>query len=541
MRSGAVPHSPARRSRPTRWLPLVLLASGQMLIVSDVNALRISIGAIVDEFGISSADVQTALVVYSLTTAAFVITSAKSGALYGSLRLFRGGALLFAIALTGVALSTGPWMLVVSQAMAGAAAAALLPAVVALVAANYEGHERAYAIGVVSAAGGAVAMVLAGVLGSVASWRLPFWILGAVAALVFIMSGRLEPTARQRDVVIDWLGVLLSAGAIVLLSVAANGSSSWGLVVAKPDAPFALLGISPSLVLVLLAVVLGWLFSRHQHHRISHGRTPLVSPEAVGSKASRQALVAIVIALGVCNGYAYLLPLYMQVVQGYASLETAIWMLPYALSLSAAAVGVTRLTDRFMVRALTRSSMLLIAAGFVTVGAGIANHWGNPVVVLGLVLAGAGTGAVLTLGATVMVGASAPTMASEVGGVRHTAGNLGAAVGTALVGALLVTALNVLVDNAVTGSSVLPPELKSRAQLEQPAFISNGDLEREAEAYGLPAAQVREVVRINTDVRLNALRICFLGLAAMALLGAVAARGLPDVERERPARGVRDV
>ncbi len=524
-----------------RWLPLVLLASGQMLIVSDINALRISIGAIVDEFGISSADVQTALVVYSLTTAAFVITSAKTGALYGSLRLFRGGTLLFAVALTGVALSTGPWMLVASQALAGAAAAALLPAVVALVAANYEGRQRAFAIGVVSAAGGAAAMVLAGVLGSVASWRLPFWILATVAALVFIMSGRLEPTARELDVVIDWLGVVLSAGAIVLLTVAADGSSSWGLVVAKPAAPFALLGISPSLVLGLLACVLGWLFSRHQHDRISHGRPPLVSPEAVESKASRRALVAIVVALGVCNGYAYLLPLYMQVVQGYDSQETAIWMLPYALSLSAAAVRVTHLAGRFTVRAITRSSMLLMAAGFVIVGTGIADHWGNPVVVLGLVLAGAGTGAVLTLGATVMVGASGPTLASEVGGVRHTAGNLGAAIGTALVGALLVSALNLLVDNAVAGSRVLPPELKSRAQLEQPAFISNGDLEREAETYGLPQAQVREVVRINTDERLNALRICFFGLAAMALLGAVVARGLPDVDREGQARGIRDV
>jgi MFS family permease len=253
-----------------------------------------------------------------------------------------------------------------------------------------------------------------------------------------------------------------------------------------------------------------------------------VSPEAVESKASRRALVAIVVALGVCNGYAYLLPLYMQVVQGYDSQETAIWMLPYALSLSAAAVRASRLADRFTVRAITRSSMLLMAAGFVIVGTGIADHWGNPVVVLGLVLAGAGTGAVLTLGATVMVGASGPALASEVGGLRHAAGNLGAAVGTALVGALLVTALNLLVDNAVAGSSVIPPELKSRAALEQPAFISNDDLEREAEAYGLPPAQVREVVRINTDGRLGALRICFFGLAAMALLGAVAARGLPD-------------
>ena len=74
-------------------------------------------------------------------------------------------------------------------------------------------------------------------------------------------------------------------------------------------------------------------------------------------------------------------------------------------------------------------------------------------------------------------------------------------------------------------------------EVEQPAFISNGDLEREAEAYGLPPAQVREVVRINTDQRLRALRICFFGLAAMALLGAVVARGLPDVAQGRSGSG----
>lgn len=79
--------------------------------------------------------------------------------------------------------------------------------------------------------------------------------------------------------------------------------------------------------------------------------------------------------------------------------------------------------------------------------------------------------------------------------------------------------------------------MKSRAQLEQRAFISNGDLKREAEAYGLPEAQVHGVVRINTDERLNALRICFFGLAARALLGEVVARGLPDVSQDGAGSG----
>jgi hypothetical protein len=178
-----------------------------------------------------------------------------------------------------------------------------------------------------------------------------------------------------------------------------------------------------------------------------------------------------------------LLPLYMQVVQGFDSLETGIWMLPYALSLSASAVCVTRLAGRFTVCWPTRCSMLLMAAG--------------------------------------LAHRRQPRRSHRDGAGRCTPRNRAQRPGR----------------QRGRGQQRPAAEVKSRAQLEQRAFISNGDLKREAEAYGLPEAQVHGVVRINTDERLNALRICFFGLAARALLGEVVARGLPDVSQDGAGSG----
>lgn len=509
-----------------RWLPLVVIGSAQMLIVANFSALRISIGPIVAQTGASATDLQSALVVQSLVTAAFMILAAKAGVLYGSLPLFRSGVLVLGAALAAIALSQGPAMIILAEGVAGAASAALLPANVALIAANYVGSQRTLAIGVLSAVGGAFAMLLAGVLGTAVDWRLPFWILAATAGLVLLVSRRLEPSPAQAGVIIDWHGVLLSAAAIVLITLGVNGIASWGLLLAKGAAPFEVFGLSPSLMLIVVGLVLGWVFLAQQRRRVARGRTPLISPEVVRSAASRRALLAVAITLAVATGYGFLLPLYMQIVQGYDSLETAIRMLPYALSLSVAAILVTRVLRVFTLRRIVTSGMVISALGLCIVGAGIQNHWGAAPVLLGLIVAGLGTGAVLTLVASVLVGAAGPARASEVGALRNTAGNFGAAIGTALAGALLIVLLTAQIEGELAGNRSMPPKLKS--SLDDVQFVDNASLRTEAAKAGLSQAQVDEAVRINTDARLDALRLDFFALAALALLGAIAARGLPN-------------
>jgi MFS family permease len=109
------------------WSPIILIALGQILIVANMSTLNISIGAVVAEFQIPVTSVQSAIVVYSLLTAAFMILGGKLGSRLGLLRLFQIAVLVFGLGVAGVAFSSGASMLILSEALAGLAAAALVP------------------------------------------------------------------------------------------------------------------------------------------------------------------------------------------------------------------------------------------------------------------------------------------------------------------------------------------------------------------------------------------------------------------------------
>lgn len=513
-------------SRAMRWLPFWVLVLAQMVVAANLTTLDVSIGAIVADFPTTTTDVQSAIVICSLITATMMILGGRASAMYGSLRMFRGGLLLLGFGISGVALSRGPAMLIVAEAVAGAATAMLAPTLVALASASYQGQERTLAIGALGVAGTAVALLLAGMVGTALGWRVPFWIMVAVAAVVLAASRGLTPSAKQAGVTIDWLGVLLSASGILLLTIGINGIGAWGLLFAKDAAPFELFGISPSLSLVIAGLGLIWVFFKHQRRRARRGHMPLLSPQVVAAPGARRASAALLVTVAVSGGSWYLLPLYMQVIQGYDGGQTAIAMLPYALSVSWSALLVTRLVGRLRASQIARASMLLMASGLLILGLAIDNSWDNAIAIFSLVVLGLGQGAVLTVVSNVLIGASRAALAGEAGALRGTVYNLGSAIGTAVAGALLITLLGTHVQSDVTASSGLPADLKSRLELENVQFISNQQLESEARHAGLSEAEVQEAVRINTQARLTSLREAFFGLAALASVGAILAGGL---------------
>ncbi len=521
-------------SRAVQWAPFAVVVLAQMVVAANLTTLDVSIGAIVADFSTATTDVQSAIVICSLITATMMILSARAGAMYGSLPMFRGGVLLLGVGMAGVALSPGPGVLIVAEAVAGAATAALAPTLVALVSASYQGRQQTLAIGALGVAGTAVALLVAGIVGSALGWRVPFWIMVAVAALVLVTSRWLAPSPKQAGVTIDWLGVLLSAMGILLLTIGLNGGGAWGLLFAKDAAPVEVLGISPSLPLVIVGLGLVWAFFKHQRRRARRGRMPLLSPEIVAPSVARRASAALLVTVAVSGGSWYLLPLCMQVVQGYNGGQTAIAMLPYALSMSCSALLVTRLGGRLAVSRIARVSMLLMTLGLLLLGLVIDNSWGSAIVVLGLLILGVGQGAVLTVVSNVLIGASRTELAGEAGALRGTVYNLGSAVGTAVAGALLITLLGTHVQSEVTASSRLPADLKSRLELDNVQFISNQQLETEARRQGLSEAETQEAVRINTEARLTALRQAFLGLALLAGVGAILAGGLHAPQDPHP-------
>ena len=139
--STALPQDGAR----TSWLPMAVVALAQILLSLNVNALPVSIRGIVASFDAPPTIVATAIVTYSLFVAAFVMLGAKIGAIFGSRWVFQATVVLFGAAMAIMTLSLNTTMMIVAQGIAGIAAAALVPSLVVLIAANYQGKQQAQA------------------------------------------------------------------------------------------------------------------------------------------------------------------------------------------------------------------------------------------------------------------------------------------------------------------------------------------------------------------------------------------------------------
>ncbi len=510
-------------------MAVILLAQFQMAF--NVNALPVSIGPISEELNTSPTTVGTALVVYSLFVAAFVMLGAKIGKRLGSRLIFQVGVVGHGLAMGIMALSPTSGTMVNAQAIAGLAAALLVPTLVVLTASNYHGRQQAQALGLMAAtpaASGILAVLVAGYLGTALSWRYSFGLLVFVAAAVLLLSFRLKPIERFADVKIDGIGAILAALSIILISFGANNLNDWGILLATPTAPFTVLGVSPALAMIVMGVLLGQAFFAWSRQMESTGKTPLLALEVFDSVKERAALYTMLVIGALGPAVNFLIPLYIQIVQGRTSFQTAVAVVPYTLSIAISAILIVRLYDRFSPRQIGSFAFGLVALGLTILAFTIANEWGTPAVILSLVILGLGEGALLTLLFNVLVTASPKELAGDVGALRGTANNLSTALGTALAAALAVGILALTINTTLANNPLIPPALKVQVDLDNINFVGNDQLEASLSATSATPDQVAEAVRINTEARLRALKAAFLILAGISLLAIIPARALPD-------------
>ncbi len=512
------------------WLPLVVIVMAQVQMAFNVNALPVSIGPIVEDLNTPATSVGTALVIYSLSVAAFVMLGAKLGKIFGERLIFQITALAHGLAMGIMALSPSASAMNYAQAIAGLAAAALVPTLVVLIAANYYDKQQAQALGVLAGApaiSGALAFFIAGFLGTMLSWRYSFGILAILSVAVFFLSFRLKPVPRQSGIKIDLVGALLAAMAVVLISFGFNNLNAWGVILAKPAAPFALLGLSPAPFMLVLGIVLGQGFFTWSHRRVAMKKTPLLALEVLDSPQERAAIFTLLIIGALGPAVNFLIPLYIQIVQNQTSLFTAVVVVPYTLAIAAAAILTVRLYDRLTPRQIGMFSFVVVAVGLATMSFVIHNDWGTPFVIASLLLVGLGEGSLVTLLFNVLVSASSKELAGDVGALRGVANNMSTALGTAFATVAAVGLLSMFVTSSLVQSTI-PESLKVQVNLDNVNFITNDQLETVLGATSATPEQVAVAVSINEEARLRALRASFLILAVISLLALFPALGLPN-------------
>lgn len=416
---------------------------------------------------------------------------------------------------------------------------------VVFITANYSGEQQARAIGYLAAAipaAGVLALLIAGSFASTIGWRWSFALVAVLEAGNLLLSTRLKSVPAQPDTVIDWGGAAIAAVSVILLSFGFNGLSSWGLVTATPAAPFDVLGVSPAPLLVILGAVAAQGFFAWTRRRQAAGEPQLFSLDVLASSAERATTVCMATMLFVGTAANFLIPLYIQIVQGRSSFATSLSVIPYTISIFAASTFVASFYRRWSPRQIARVGFVLVAVALTLLAFTIRNDWSQFVVVIGLILLGLGQGAIVALVFNTLLSSAPKRLSGDVGAWRGLVHNVSGSVGIAVASVFAVGVLGFLVSTQLTDNPTIPPELKSQVNLDQINFVTNDHLTEVLGATTATPEQVAEAVRINTEVRLRALRTSLLLLAGLALLAIIPAGRMPnevvvdDVPAENPAR-----
>jgi MFS family permease len=513
----------------TPWLPLVIIVLAQLQMAINVSALPVSLGPLTEDLDAPATAPATALLLYSLFVAAFVMLGAKIGKLAGERLVLQVSLAVHGLAMVLMAISTDANMMNIAQSIAGAAAAAAVPTLVVLIAANYHGRQQETALAVLAgipAVASAVTFVVAGFLATALSWRYSYWLIVVLAVVVLVLSFRLSPIARRPGIRIDLVGVVLSAAAIALILFGFNNLQTWGLLAAHEAAPFSLLGLSPAPMLILAGIVLGQAFFAWSGRRVAAGRQPLLAMEVLDSREERNAVIAFLVAGSLGLAVGFLIPLYVQIVQGRTPLFSAVAILPYAIAIAAAGVLSVGLYDRFAPRLLGVASFVVIAIGLVVVAFAVGEDWSAVTVILGLILVGVGEGTLLTLLFNVLVSASPKRLAGDVGALRGVANNVSNALGAAFASVVAVGLLGMFLASALAPLE-LPSELKAHVVSDEVDFVTGNELKSRLGAASATPEQVEEMVALNRDAGVRALRGSLLIVAGISLLSIFPAWRLP--------------
>ena len=520
--------------------PILILGMAQFLMVLDTTVMNVSISEVVSDLDTSVSSVQLAITAYALVMGSFMLIGAKLGDKWGRRTAFRIGLVVYGAGSFITAISPNVGVLMFGwSGVEGLGAVLVVPAIASLAAATYEGKDRALAYGIlggIAGAGAAAGPLIGGWVTAEFSWRYVFAAESLVVLGILIASSKIiaaPATDRSR---IDLGGAVLSVFGLGLVVLGILKGGEWGFLMPAGALTIGGTEITPfgfsvvPFMIGLGAALLGG-FIAWEEHRKRAGRPMLLDPELLRIPQLRAGLSMQVSQNLIIAGTFFVLPLYLQIVLGKDAFETGVKLLPISVTMMVAAMAGPKLSERFSPRLVVQAGLGLLALALLGVMSFISPELTGFGFGLSLAVFGVGTGLVMSqLGNVVM--SSVPTSrSSEVGGVQGAALNLGSSLGTALIGAVLLSGLATGFHENVTEDEALTPEVRQLAQEQADSgipMITIPELETVSEEAGLPPDQVEAVADSYGDAQIEGLKKALFFTAVFSFAGIWFARKLPS-------------
>lgn len=529
-----------------KWGVLGVLAAAQFLMVLDQAVMNVAISQLVADFDTTVTTIQAVIAFYALVMASLMLTGGKLGDRWGRRRAFTIGLVIYG---SGSALTAASWsvpsLLLGWSVLEGIGAALVLPAMVALVAANFQGQDRSVAYGVlggVAGAGIAVGPILGGWATTELSWRVVF--AGEVVVAIGILVGTRwirEAATAAVNSALDWVGSVLSAAGLGLVVLGVLEASNWGWLRPR-SSPLEPFGFSLTLFVVAAGGLLLAAFVSWERRREERGGDPLLHLKLLRIPSLRGGVSMLLAQNLILMGVFFTVPLFLQIVLGLDALETGVRMLPASAGLFVSALAGSALAKRFSARTLVRAGLVVLLVAIVLLLDTIEPELDNASFLVAMGVLGVGMGLIVSQLGNVVQSSVGDQDRSEAGGVQNTAQQLGSSLGTALLGAVVVTGLLASFSSNVASNPRIDQAVQEQVETRLSSggsFVAASEVEAAAQKEDIDPATVDELVSDYESSQLNALKTGFLFAAFLTLASFLATRRLParrfDQLSEEPA------
>lgn len=502
---------------------MVLLAMAMFVLVVDTSLMNVSISAVIRDLDTTASGVQSAIALEALVSAAFILINSKVGDLVGRKRAYVLGLMAYAVGALAMTVARSLTAIVLFWAVIGGLGASLLlPAMQSLIHGNFTGEaqKRAYAlVGASAAIAAAVGPLLGGFVTTYLSWRVGFGLEVVIIAVVLSQVGLVRDVAYTGSRSIDYVGALLSVvgmGGVVLGILAwQEGGEYVGL----------LMGVG-ALALALLA---WWLVRREREDRVT-----LLDPDLFRHPNFTAGISGQMLQQVTLGGAMIALPLFLQMTLEYDAMQAGLSLAPLSLTMFATALLAAKVAGGRRPAAVIRAGFLVASIGLALMIPLVPRVDSGWWLVVPLMITGAGLGLLVSQLNNYTLAPVAEERVSEAAGVNSASGSFGLSFGLAMAGGIMLAALSAGFTHQVEGSDVIPA-----AQQEQIATALEHDAEvmsrtqLDQRITGQPAAVEAEVLSINDSARNTSLQVALCVPLLAALLGVLSSfrmMRLPDVQ-----------
>lgn len=414
----------------TGWLTLIIVTLSVFIIVIDKTFLNVAISALIRDLNTNISTIQSIIAIYALVMASLMIPGGKLQNILGRKKTFLIGSFIYGVGTIIAATSINSTMLLLGWSiLEGIGAALMMPATTSIISGSYHGERRAFALGIISSmasGAGTIGPILGGFLTAYYSWRYAFALELVVIIVIFLFSREISPfppIVKWSD--FDLYGAIFSALGIFLMVLGIlflNEPKNWSI------APY----------FIIAGVALLIIFYFNQKRRISNDKSPLLDITLFENRAFTLGNMARLIMNFTIGGVIFVIPVFLQLVLGADPLTTGLSLIPMSLGIFILSFTAGKVSQLIQPRYILSLGFLASMAGSIYLSVIFSPYTTILDMMPGILLLGIGMGIVFPHSANVIFSVARQEQQPDASGVMNTGINLGSAMGTAVLGVILI-------------------------------------------------------------------------------------------------------